>query len=147
LTVGSLAASSLLDRVGVRGSYAGGIAVMAVGFGTAALAPSLALAVAGVAVGGVGNGVAVVCNSLLVQRGAPDALRGRAFTVIMSTNYVVVGLSMAAAGPLVDTFGARWLWSGAALVFLVAATAATVLTRGVRVAGAAELEQPSPFTV
>ena len=147
LTVGSLAASALLDRVGVRGSYAGGIAVMAIGFGTAALAPSLAVAVAGVVVGGLGNGVAVVCNSLLVQRGAPDALRGRAFTVIMSSNYVVVGLSMAAAGPLVDTFGARWLWSGAALVFMLAAAAATVLTRGVRVAGGAELEEPAPSTV
>ena len=54
-----------------------------------------------------GNGAAVVCNSLLVQRGAPDHLRGRAFTVIMSTNFAVLGLGMVVAGPLTDAVGAR----------------------------------------
>lgn len=73
LTVGSLAATPLLERVGVRGGYAGGIALMALGFGVAAVAPSLPLAVVGVVLGGLGNGAAVVCNALLVQRGAPDA--------------------------------------------------------------------------
>ena len=53
-----------------------------------------------------GNGAAVVCNSLLVQRGAPDELRGRAFTVIMASNYALLGLGMAAAGPLTDA-----IWS------------------------------------
>ena len=41
--------------------------------------------------GGAGNGAAVVYNSLLVQRGAPDELRGRVFTVIMSTNFALLG--------------------------------------------------------
>jgi len=147
LTVGSLAAAPLLDRVGLRGGYAGGIALMALGFGTAALAPSLPLALVGVAVGGLGNGVAVVCNALLVQRGAPDALRGRVFTVIMSSNYVLLGLGMAAAGLLVDTFGARWLWAGAALVFALAAATATVLARGVGGAVAAGVEEPAASRV
>jgi len=131
LTVGSLAATPMLDRAGLRGGYAGGIALMALGFGTAALAPSLAFAVVGVAIGGLGNGMAVVCNSLLVQRGAPDALRGRVFTVIMSSNYVLLGLGMVVAGPVVDSLGARWLWGGAAIAFVLASITALVLTRGV----------------
>ena len=142
LTVGSLAATPLLDRAGVRGGYAGAIGVMALGYGIAAVAPALPLAIVGVAVGGLGNGIAVVCNALLIQQGAPDALRGRAFTVIMSSNYVLLGLAMAGSGPLVDTVGPRWAWGGAALVFALASLAALVLARGVRAPGASKLEEP-----
>jgi len=131
LTLGSLSASWLMERLGIRLGYPAAIGAMALGFGLAAVAPNLAVAIAGVVVGTFGNGAAVVWNSLLVQRGAPDELRGRAFTVIMSTNYVVFGLGMAAAGPLVDAFGARWLWGGAGAIFAVAALTAAVLMRGV----------------
>jgi MFS family permease len=133
LTVGSLAAATLLDRVGVRFTYSGGIALMAAGFGVAAVAPNLPVAVAGVVVGAFGNGAAVVCNALLVQRGASDDVRGRAFTVIMSSNYILLALGMVLAGPLVDAFGARWLWGGASVLFLLAAATALVLARNVDV--------------
>jgi MFS family permease len=131
LTLGSLAAGTLLDRLGVRIAYAVAIATMAAGFGLGAAAPTLAVAMVGVVVATFGNGAAIVCNALLVQRGAPDHLRGRAFTVIMSSNYVLLGLGMVAAGPLVDAFGARWLWGGASVAFLLAAVTALVLARGV----------------
>ena len=148
LTLGSLAASPLLERVGVRGSYAASIALMAVGFGLAAVAPHLVVAVVGVVVGTFGNGAAVVCNALLVQRGAPDELRGRAFTVIMSSNYVVLGLGMVIAGPLVDAFGARWLWGAASAAFLIAAATALALARGLesRVART-ELDEALPSRI
>ncbi|HZG36918.1 MAG TPA: MFS transporter [Gaiellaceae bacterium] len=133
LTLGSLAAATLLDRLGVRLAYAGGILLMASGFGVAAIAPSLPVAVAGVVVGAFGNGAAVVCNALLVQRGASDEVRGRAFTVIMSSNYILLGLGMVVAGPLVDAFGARWLWGGASVLFLLAAATAVVLARNLHV--------------
>ena len=148
LTLGSLAAGSLLDRLGIRHTYAATIAVMALGYGIAAVAPTLAVAVAAVVVGTFGNGAAIVCNALLVQRGAPDELRGRAFTVIMSSNYVLLGLGMALAGPLVDAFGARWLWGGASVAFLLAAAAAAVMARGVETTFVpAELEQAVPSRV
>ncbi|HWG55855.1 MAG TPA: MFS transporter [Gaiellaceae bacterium] len=131
LTVGSLVASPLLDRVGTRAAYAAAIALMAAGFGVGAVAPTLAVAAAAVVVATIGNGIAVVCNALLVQRGAPDDVRGRAFTVIMSSNYVLLGLGMAAAGPLVDAFGARWLWGAAAVTFAFASAVAFVLGRHV----------------
>jgi MFS family permease len=121
---------------------------MAAGYGLAAVAPHLVVAIVGVVVGTLGNGAAVVCNALLVQRGAPDELRGRAFTVIMSSNYVVLGLGMVAAGPLVDAFGARWLWGGASAAFLLAAATAFALARGLasRVAGA-DLDEALPSRI
>ena len=47
-------------------------------------------------------------------RRAPTTLRGRAFTLIMGSNYAVLGLGMAAAGMLDDAVGARWVWGIAA---------------------------------
>ena len=41
--------------------------------------------------GAAGNGAAIICNQILVQRGAPDRFRGRALATIMSTNYGVLG--------------------------------------------------------
>jgi MFS family permease len=131
LTLGSLLAPRLLDRLGTRGAYAGSLAVMGIGIGIAAASPNLAFALLGIFVGAVGNGAAVVSNALLVQRGAPDELRGRAFTVIMSSNYVVVGVAMVAAGALVDIYGGRWIFGAASLAFLLAAATAALLAKGV----------------
>jgi MFS family permease len=87
------------------------------GFGalTTAVAPSVWVALPCMVLGGAGNGAAVVYNSLLVQRGAPDELRGRVFTVIMSTNFAVLGLGMVIAGPLTDAVGARWVFAISAI--------------------------------
>src|SRR5262249_35278646 len=86
LVVGSLGASSVLEKRGVRATYAGAIALMGFGFTSAAVSPTVWVAAVAVVVASIGNGGAIVCNALLVQRGAPDRLRGRAFTVIMSSN-------------------------------------------------------------
>jgi MFS family permease len=71
-----------------------------------------------------------------VQRGAPDELRGRAFTVIMSTNYLFFGIGFVVAGLMRDAIGPRWVWATAGLLFAVAAVTAWVLTQG------ADVEQP-----
>jgi hypothetical protein len=60
----------------------------------AALASSIYVAVPAVVIASLGNGAAVVCNALFIQRGAPDELRGRAFTVIMSSTYATLGAGM-----------------------------------------------------
>ena len=120
LTIGSFAAGTFVERFGVSWLYGIGIGLMAAGYGIAAVAPTIAVAVPAVILASLGNGAAVVCNALLVQRGAPDELRGRAFTVIMSSNYALLGLGMVAAGALTDAFGARWVWAGAATAYLAA---------------------------
>ena len=140
LVVGSAAAPALIARLPISAVYGGAIAIMAVGYGVAALAPGLWLALPLVAFAGVGNGVATVCNPMLVQQGTPDRVRGRVFTVVMSVNYVFLGIGLAAAGPLTDAAGARWVWAGAAFLFLAAAVAGAVLARGLRTAEPGEAE-------
>jgi MFS family permease len=127
LVLGGMAAGELIARHGMRGPYGLAIAVMGVGFLVAAGAPNLWVAAPFVALAGAGNGAAVVCNVVLVQRGAPDRLRGRAFGVLMSTGYGVLGAGMVAAGPLTNEFGARAAWVVAAALCAVGAAAALAL--------------------
>jgi MFS family permease len=138
LVAGSLYGGGLTERLGLRALYAGSIAVMAIGFGAAAVAPEVWLAAGAVAVGAAGNGAAVVCNALLVQRGAPDRFRGRAFAVLMSVTFGILGVGMVAAGVLTNAAGARAVWGGAAGFFLLAATVAYALLADAETAVAAE---------
>src|SRR5215210_1851854 len=131
LAFGSLLAGSLLENRGLSSLYGGAIALVAVGMTAAALSPNVWVAAGCVAFVGAGNGAAVVCNALLVQRGAPDALRGRAFTVLMSSNYVVLGLGMLAAGPVTNAVGPRAVWGVAAVLSGAAALVGLALARGV----------------
>ena len=131
LAIGSLGAGALVERRPVAFVYGGGIVVNAVGFGLAAAAPNVWVAAACCVLGGIGNGSAVLCNALLVQRGAPDELRGRAFTVIMAVNYVAFGAGFVAGGVLNDAWGPRWVWGGSAILLGVSGVVAYALTRGV----------------
>jgi MFS family permease len=144
LVVGSFVAGVLLEQRAVSLVYGGTLLLMAAGFAAAAVSPSVWVALPFVVVAGIGNGGAVVCNPLLVQVGAPDRLRGRAFTVVMSITYAAFAVAMVAAGALTDALGPRPLWGAAAGLCAVSAVAGAVLARGVRVAPAAEREEPAP---
>ena len=131
LALGSLLAGQQLEHRALATVYATSIGLVAVGMVGAAAAPSVWIAAVSVCVSGTGNGAAVVCNALLVQRGAPDELRGRAFTLLMSSNYVVLGLGMVAAGPLTNELGPRTVWAIAGALAAVAALVGLLLARGV----------------
>jgi MFS family permease len=131
VVLGSLSAGSWVERRGAAGVYGFGLSLMAIGIAAAALAPSVWVAAPAVAVSGAGNGIALVCNLLFVQRGAPDRLRGRVFTVLMSSNYAVFLVGMLFAGPLTDEYGARWVWGGAATFAAMAALVGFALARGI----------------
>ncbi len=132
LVIGSFFAASALERLGMSGVYGASLLLMAAGFGLAAAAPNIVVAAVLAGIATVGNGAAIVCNQLLVQRGAPDAMRGRALAVLMSTYYAVLGIAMAGGGLLVDHRGARAAWAVAGAVYLLATTLAFALTRGMR---------------
>jgi MFS family permease len=138
LALGSLGVALSLERRPVGSVYSGAIAVAGLGYGLAAVSPNVWVASACCVVGGIGNGGANVCNALLVQRGAPDELRGRAFTVIMSTNYLFFGIGFVVAGLMRDAIGPRWVWATAGLLFAVASVAAWALSHGER----SEVEEP-----
>jgi MFS family permease len=127
--LGALFASSWLERRSMTVVYASAISVMGLGDIAAGCSPNVWVAVWCVLLGGVGNATAIVCNSLLVQRGAPDNVRGRVFTVVMGATSAVLGIGMALAGPLVDAVGARWAYVIAGMVALVAAATGFVMLR------------------
>jgi MFS family permease len=129
LAIGSFAAGTWVERRSVGSVYAASVLLQAIGIGAAAVMPNVWAALPCFVLSGIGNGTAVVCNSLLVQRGAPDEIRGRVFTVIMSVNYAVYGLSVLVAGPLTDAYGARWVYAGVGMLLVLAAFVALVLTR------------------
>ena len=132
LVLGSLAAGSLLDRHPVARVYPGSILLVALAVAAGAVAPNVWVAAGCVLVLGAANGAAVVCNALLVQRGSPDSLRGRVFTVLISSSFGVLALGMVIAGPLTDTIGPRWVWGLAAVLAGLSAGLALVLTRWAR---------------
>ena len=131
LVLGSLFGGTWIGQRGLAVPYAVSIGLMALGFGAAAAAPNVWVAALVVIAAGAGNGVAVITNALLVQRGAPDRLRGRAFTVVMSVGYSVLGLGMAVAGPLTNAIGARAVWGISAGLTALGALVGYVLVRGV----------------
>jgi MFS transporter, DHA3 family, macrolide efflux protein len=132
LLVGALVGGAWVERRRMAEAYGSSIALMALGAGLTAISPNVWVAIAFVTAFGFGNGVASVCNPVLVQRGASDEVRGRAFTVIMSVNAAALGLAMAAAGPFTDAVGPRWVWGCTAGIYALAAGAALVLARPIR---------------
>jgi MFS family permease len=140
LALGSFGAGLSLERRPIGLVYGGTIGLAAVGYGLAGISPNVWVAAACCVVAGIGNGGANVCNALLVQRGAPDELRGRAFTVIMSTNYVFFGIGFVVAGLMRDAIGPRWVWGTAAMLLGLAALAAWSLVQGADLEQAAEAE-------
>jgi MFS family permease len=135
LAAGSLSGGGLVAAYGVRGPYTVAIAVMGAGLAAASVAPNVWVASACAVVAGAGNGAAVVCNAVLVQRGSPDALRGRAFAVLMSVGNAVLGVGLVLAGIFTEVFGARAAWAAAGgLCALGALVAALMLARDDRAA-------------
>jgi MFS family permease len=132
LTLGSFATPVAMGSLGLHRLYVISIAMMAAGWGFAAASPSLWLAAALVVVAAFGNGMAIVCNQVLIQRGSPDRLRGRAIAVLMSSTYATMAVAMAVAGVLVNAFGGRVVWALAGTVYAAATLVAIVMTRRLR---------------
>ena len=142
LAVGAYLAGQWIERRGLANVYGVSLGLMAVGIGLAAMAPNVWVASACVVISGAGNGSAVVCNALLVQRGAPDAFRGRAFAVLMSSNVAFLILGMIVAGRVTDMVGPRWVWAAAAAASAVSAVVGLALARGAARAEVSPIEQP-----
>ena len=128
LVVGSFWSSDIVDRIGTAATYGLAIVLMAVGFGIGAASVDIWMAAACCALAGIGNGVAVVCNALLVQR-TRDAVRGRALTFVMSATLAPYGISMVVAGALLSPGDSRWVWGISAALIAAAAVSGFALAR------------------
>jgi MFS family permease len=142
LVIGSFFAAQALSSFGMTRVYGGALTLMGIGFGLAAASPTIVVAAALAGLATIGNGAAIVCNQVLVQRGAPDAMRGRALAVLMSTYYAVLGVAMAGGGFLVDLAGARVAWALAGCVYVCAGGIAFVMTRRAQ-ASVQRLDEPT----
>jgi MFS family permease len=140
LVLGSFASAAALARYGVAVVYGSALTVMATGYIAAAVSPDVWVAAVFCAVAGAGNGAAVACNALLVQRGTFDLLRGRALTFVMSVTFLLVGIGEGLGGLFLHRAGSRWLWGGAGGVMLVGAVAGFLLARKLGGEAAAEAE-------
>lgn len=127
LAAGSLLAAPWIDQRGVAPAYVASFVLMAAGFGVAAIAPSVWVAALCVVVAGIGNGAAVVCNYTFVGRSAADEIRGRVITLLMSATAVTFVIGSLVAGPATDAVGARWVWGGAAAVYVAVALLALAM--------------------
>jgi len=144
LVLGSLCSAIALARYGVARVYGGGLLLMAVGAATVAVSPNVWTAAVCSAVLGVGDGVAVACNALLVQRGTFDVLRGRALTFVMSATYLCLAVGVGVGGVFlrspVSPGVPRWVWGAAGGLMLVAAVAGWLLARNLGGEAAARAE-------
>ena len=133
LVAGAFFSARLLESWGTAVTYGGSLAVMGVGLVGAALSPNVWVAAGCCVVLGIGNGAAVACNALLVQRGTFDMMRGRALTFVMSATYLAVAIGELAGGSFVsDTVAPdvpRWLWGIAGLALGIAAVAGWAIAR------------------
>lgn len=111
---------SLLKR-----RYLIGVAVMGIGFVGAGLSPTLPLALGAFAVAGVGNGLLLVYERLMIQALVPDQLSGRVFGVKDALTAWAFGLAFVSAGGLIELVGVRELLvfagTGALLVWAISA--------------------------
>ena len=126
---GALFASAWLEKRSMSAVYAAAIALMGIGYVAAGVSPNVWVAIWCLLLQGIGNATAIVCNSLLVQRGAPDAMRGRVFTVLIGSTSAVLGLGMIVAPPLIKAVGPRWVYVIAGGIALAAAATGHAMLR------------------
>jgi dTMP kinase len=129
LVIGSLVSNHLVERIGIARAYGFSLALMALGFGVGAASANIWMAAVCCVVGGIGDGGAVVCNALLVQRGTQDAMRGRALTFVMSATWTSTGVGIVLAGALMSPSDARWVWFASAVTLAAASIVGFTLAR------------------
>jgi MFS family permease len=108
--IGTMIGASYSQRLLQPGREVG-VAVLGFGMQAGALLAASVLhlwfAVAGLTIGGLGGGIADPARQTLVQRRAPDSMRGRVFSVMEAVGWSSFAVSLVAAGVLVDRIGVR----------------------------------------
>ncbi len=108
-----------------RRAYVAGLACMAVDLMLCALWPSLWVLLPVFALGGFGNGFALVHDRLLLGDAVPDALHGRVFALQKALTYLAFAGSFIAASVLISVGGVQTTFAiaGAGMLGVIAMTA------------------------
>ncbi|HEY1594174.1 MAG TPA: MFS transporter [Thermoleophilaceae bacterium] len=124
VALGSLTGAGGGDARTLPRRFLAGIVLVTVGFAGVAAAPTLASALVPMAALGVGNGMLIVYERLIIQRTIAAALHGRAFGAQASLDGFAFGASFLIGGALLALVSPRTLFVvgavGAGLVWLVA---------------------------
>jgi MFS family permease len=121
--LGSLSGSRGGESAVLKKRFLGGLALVGAGFLACAIAPVFAAAVAAFAVAGIGNGLLLVYERLLIQTTVDDTLMARVFGVRDGLSAWAFAAAFLAAGGLIEAFGVRTVLAiagaGALLVWAV----------------------------
>jgi MFS family permease len=124
IAAGSLAGSRGGTPDELKHRYLAGIALTAAAFLACGMAPTYEVALVSFALGGLGNGLVLVHERLLLQALVPDALMGRVFGVRDSVQCWAFAPGFICAGALSSLLGPRALFllggAGALLVWAAA---------------------------
>ena len=107
VTTGSVLGARAADGASSGRQYLLGLAVCGVSLAATALVPSWPVALMTFALLGLGNGLALVAENVLLQHVVPDAIKGRVFglkSALISTSFAVAYFG---GGALVALVGAR----------------------------------------
>ena len=121
--VGSLSGSRGGDLPILKRRFLGGVGLVGAGFIACGAAPSLASALPAFALAGVGNGLILVYERLLIQTTVDDTLMARVFGVKDGLTAWAFAAAFLAAGGLIEALGVRTVLVvagvGAIVVWLV----------------------------
>ncbi|HEX5448646.1 MAG TPA: MFS transporter [Gaiellaceae bacterium] len=132
LVTGSILVGTVLDRRSPISIYPYAFIPWALGALFAGIAPNVTLATLGMVLSGFGNGLTFPITVVLIQRAAPDRIRGRVFAVIISTHNALLGLAYVLGGALQEAYGARWTYGVASACIFAGGLTAFALTRSER---------------
>jgi MFS family permease len=131
---GSLSGGRGGDHAVLSRRFLAGLAVVAAGFLACGAAPNLAVACLAFGLAGVGNGLVLVYERLLIQTTVPDRLMARIFGVKDALTAWGFAVAFLVAGGLVEAWGARTLilvaGAGGVLVWLGCMIALALAGRG-----------------
>jgi MFS family permease len=130
LVIGSLLVGSLLEHRRPLAVYPFAFVPWALGALLAAISPNIWFAVVAMVICGIGNGLTFPLTVVIVQQAAPDRIRGRVFTVIISVHNAILGLAFALGGWLTQDYGARWVYGAASALIFLGGVTAFALTAG-----------------
>ncbi len=105
--VGAVVAMALVGRQRLAGDFGVGLLLWGLPFLLMAVWPNTIVALAMLALIGIGNTLVDVSALTLLQRNAPDAVRARVFGVVESTFAATIGLGAILAPLLIGLFGIR----------------------------------------
>jgi len=122
--IGIVLVGGLIDRRGLAGPFAAGIALFAVGLIVGGLAPSMEVLVGARFVQGLGAGTVPPIAYVAIGRSLPEHLRPQMFATL-STAWILPGVvGPALAGIVGETLGWRWVFLGLLPLIVVSASIA-----------------------